>query len=285
MEFAGSFGRQTVAVACPEDRETLAAIRDAAGLGLCAFLLYGNEAKIKACLSAGEGIEIIHTEDAVRMAVQACALGKAQVLMKGLVDTKALIKEYLNTEHGLRKALLSHIMIMEPDNFGRLLFLSDGGLNINPTVSEMQEITLSAIAMAQHLGVTRPKVALLSAVEKVNPKMESTVKCRQVCELLDQKGDYEIAGPLSLDLALSKDAAAIKGMNNGVCGEADILIAPHLEVANFIYKTWVLADKKLNSAGIVVGGKVPIVLTSRSDSHRSKLHSLGLALALKGKYE
>jgi phosphate butyryltransferase len=283
-----------VAIVCPEEEKVMQAVNDAVKLGLGRFILFGNEEKIKKFsifeVINSDKISIISTVDkneAIRLAIETVSLGNADVLMKGLVDTGALMKEFLKSQYGLRSnGLLSHIMVMEIKKLNRLLFLSDGGMNINPNVEEIIQITLNAINFSKSIGISCPKVALLSAVEKVNPKLESSLKCQAVSDFFQREViDCEVFGPLSLDIALSKEAAKTKGFENSVAGEADILIAPFLEVANVIYKTWVLADPSIETAGIVFGGKIPVVLTSRSDSYQTKLNSIALALSIKGIYE
>ncbi|MDD3999913.1 MAG: phosphate acyltransferase [Bacilli bacterium] len=277
-----------VAVVCPEEKEVMGAVFEAVKIDLCKFLLFGNEEKInsfiideKLCKDKITIIPAVDSFESVRLALETIASGKADVLMKGLIDTGFLMREFFKTQYGLRtNRLLSHIMVLESKRFNRPLFLSDGGLNINPTAEELFQIVVNAVDFAISLGIKKPKVALLSATEKINPKVESSIKSQAVSELFikEQRNDCEVFGPLSLDLALSKEAAIIKGISNSVVGKADILIAPFLEVANVIYKTWVLTDNDLRTAGIVVGGKAPIILTSRSDSQETKFNSIVLGI-------
>jgi phosphate butyryltransferase len=203
--------------------------------------------------------------------------------MKGLVDTSIILKEVLNRDYGLRTDnILSHVMICELPKFDRLIFLSDGAMNIDPTIEQLKQITLNAVSLARSLNISRPKVALLSAKEKPDPKMPSTLKCQAIQDMYE-RGEIvrcDICGPLAVDLALDKEAAKIKNIRNNVAGQADILIAPYIEVANALYKGWVFGCEGVKSAGIVIGAKNPIVLTSRADSHESKLYSIALSVLM-----
>lgn len=282
---------RTVALACPEDHEVLLSVFAARKLNLCDFILFGNESKILEIVEEmkeelDSGISIVNVEDnqlACAEAVKAVSNNQANVLMKGLVDTSVILKEVLNKEYGLRtNMILSHVMLCELPKFDRLIFLTDGAMNIDPDSNQLKQITINAIDLARSLGIKKPKVAMLSAVEKVNPKMPSTLKCKDIVDLFEQGEitNCELAGPLALDLALDEEAVKTKNIENPVAGHADILVAPFIEVANVLYKGWMFGCENTKSAGIIVGAKAPIVLTSRADSHESKLYSLALSVLM-----
>jgi phosphate butyryltransferase len=230
-------------------------------------------------------VDIKGKEAACAEAVKAVSSGRADVLMKGLVDTAIILKEVLNAEYGLRSdSILSHVMLVELPGFDRLIFLSDGAMNIDPSVEELKHILNNAVLLAKALHVSRPKVAILSAIEKVNPKMPSTLKAKALEEMAE-RGEIvhcKVCGPLAVDLALDKEAAKTKGIKNDVAGNADILISPYIEVANALYKGFVFGTDGVKSAGLVMGAKAPIVLTSRADSHESKLYSIALSVLMDG---
>lgn len=288
---AQSRPNKTIALACPEDHEVLSAVSEARQLNLCDFILFGDEQKIKTIASEMpevnlEGVQIVHTKDqetACMEAVKSVSTKKADVLMKGLVDTAVILKKVLDKDYGLRtESNLNHVMLIDLPKFDRLIFLSDGAMNIDPTPEQLKQITVNTVALARSLNISRPKVALISAVEKVNPKMPSTLKCREIQDM-HERGEIvhcDVCGPLAIDLALDKDAAKIKNIKNPVAGQADILIVPYIEVANALYKGWMFGCNDVKSAGIVVGAKAPIVLTSRADSHESKVYSIALSVLM-----
>lgn len=226
--------------------------------------------------------EIIHEEDlskASTIAVKLVNDKRADFIMKGMVETSALLKEVLNKEYGLRTdSLLSHVMVYETPNYHKPLLLTDGGMNIEPNVDEKEKIIKNAGIVAKALGNNKVKVALLAAKEKVDKKMSATL---DAVELMDRYslGNFPeymiIEGPISLDLALSKESAEIKGYRSRISGNTDVLLVPNIETGNGIGKAITyLSNGK--SAGIIMGAKVPIVLVSRSDDPDSKLFSIGL---------
>lgn len=282
---------KTIALACPEDLEVIETIKEAVKKNLCSFLLFGKKALIiemmtKLNVSQNEKVKVIDVttpEAACLEAVKSVARGDAQILMKGLIDTSIILKAVLNREEGLRSnQILSHVMVCELPKLKRLILLSDGAMNIDPNPIDLKHIVNNSLKVANYLTISRPKVALLSAVEKVNPKMMSTIKCQEILNMYNQ-GEIigcDLLGPLALDLAIDPEAARIKGVNHPVAGKADILIAPYIEVANVLYKGWVFGCSNIKSAGIVVGAKAPIVLTSRADSHETKIYSIALSVIM-----
>ena len=197
--------------------------------------------------------------------------------MKGLLDTSVILKAVLNKEWGLRTdSLLSHVMVYEVPTYNKLLVTTDGGMNISPDYEQKVKILKNAIEATNPLGLTNIKVACLAAKEKVNPKMQATVDAKALQEA-GNRGEFGdnviVEGPLAFDLAISKEAAKIKGFESKVAGETDIMLMPTIEVGNGIGKalTYFAGAK---SAGIIMGAKAPIVLVSRADSHESKLYSI-----------
>lgn len=281
---------KTIALACPEDHEVLQAVWEAVKLNLCDFILFGDTDKIESIakemnftLDHCKLVKCKDKEAACLEAVKSVSSGESNVLMKGLVDTAVILKKVLDKEIGLRTDnILSHVMVMQLPKFERLIFLSDGAMNIDPTVEQLKKITINAVRLARALSISRPKVACISAIEKVNPKMPSSVKCHEVEEMVENHEivHCDICGPLAIDLALDKEAAKIKNMKNPVAGNADILIVPYIEVGNALYKGWMFGSENVKSAGIIMGAKSPIVLTSRADSHETKLYSIALSVLM-----
>lgn len=221
--------------------------------------------------------------DAVTQAVGLVAQGKADILLKGIVQTHTLLKELLRPDYQLRlQKVLSHVAIIHLPQLNRPLLLSDAGMNIDPDEDRLAAIVENAVGVAHQIGLPKPKVALLSAAENFNPKMPSSVLAQAVAKQFETRSDAVIAGPISLDLALSPASVAHKHYEGVIQGDADVLIVPTIDVGNVLYKALMLFTDA-RSGGTIVGAKVPIVLTSRSDSVDSKLTALAFAIAqLKG---
>lgn len=273
-----------LSVAAAEDKEVLQAVKDSVDIGIIKPILVGDSEKIKSISKEIKfdlsGIKIINSnsiEESAKIAIELVSSKKADFVMKGILDTSILLKSVLNKDYGLRTdSLLSHVMIYQMDNYHKLLLLTDGGMNISPNYDEKEKILKNAIEAANALGIENIKVACIAAKEKVNPKMQATVDG----ELL-QKASIEgkfgknviVEGPLSLDIALSKEASKIKGFKSKVSGDTDILLMPTIEAGNGIGKSFTyMANAK--SAGVIMGAKSPIVLVSRADSSESKLYSI-----------
>ncbi|QDP40549.1 bifunctional enoyl-CoA hydratase/phosphate acetyltransferase [Radiobacillus deserti] len=276
-----------VSVAQADEKEVLLAVKSALEENLCFFHLFGDKARI---LHLAKDIELdvgslsitntISVEESAREAVQLVRNGGAHVLMKGNLPSALLLKAVLNKEFGIRGGnVLSHAALFEVPNYSKLIMLSDAAMNIAPSLEEKAAITKNSVFIANKIGITRPKVAVLAAVEYVNPNMQATLDAAQLVEL-GRKGEIpncKIEGPLAFDLAVSKKAAEIKGISSSVAGDVDIMIAPTIEVGNTLYKSFIyFANAK--TAAIIVGAKAPIVLTSRSDTFENKVFSLSLAL-------
>ena len=284
---AGSRSRLSVAVA--QDAEVLLAVDAACKMGIASAVLVGDEAQIRQiaqslhiCLDA---YEIIHEADKVeacRKAVKLVRDGSADVVMKGIVDTSVILKAVLDKEIGLRQSpVLSHVAVFEVPGYDRLFYLTDAAMNIAPDAGTKKHILRNAVQVAHALGNENPIAACLCAVEKVNPKMQATLDAAALVEA-NRSGEITgctVVGPLALDNAISVEAARHKGITDPHAGRADILLVPAIEVGNVFYKSMVFMARAKN-AGVIVGAKAPVVLTSRADSDETKLNSIALALQI-----
>ncbi|MCE4956586.1 phosphate acyltransferase [Macrococcoides caseolyticum] len=216
-------------------------------------------------------------EDSVKKAVEMVARGEAQILMKGIVETRTILKEVLQKKHNLKnQSVLSHVaMVNLPGN--KPLLLTDAAMNINPTTDQLKQITDNAINVCHRIGIACPKVAIISSAESFNSKMPSSVLAHDVAKRFGGNSDAIVAGPISLDLAISIDAVKHKGYTGAIAGDADVLVVPTIDVGNVLYKAFSVIGKAV-IGGTIVGAKVPIVLTSRSDSTESKLYALDFAV-------
>ncbi len=286
LESAAAQKTMRLAVAAAQDPEVLGAVAKATEMGLIVPILVGDRQKIVE-LCASEQIEcgafeIIDEKDleaSAQISVQLVRDGKADFLMKGLIDTSILLKAVLNRDYGLRtENQLSHVMLYDLPTYHKLLFLTDGGMNIEPTLAEKATIIRNALSAAYALGMDTVKVACLAAKEKVNDKMPATVDARAL-EIMCREGAFGdkaiVEGPLAFDLAVSREAADIKGFKSEIAGDVDVLLVPNIEVGNGIGKALTyLANAE--SAGIIMGAKVPVVLVSRADTAEVKLYSIAL---------
>lgn len=217
-------------------------------------------------------------KETVYEAVKSVASNQAQILVKGIISTHVLLKEVLREEHDLKKqGVLSHAALINLPQLNRPLLLADAGMNIAPSKEVLTGIIDNTVEVAFKIGLEKPKVALLSAAENYNPKMPSSVMAKEVTEHYSNKKNAIIYGPISFDLALSKEAVAHKGFSGPIEGDADVIIVPNIDVGNALYKALVLFGGAI-TGGTIVGTKVPIVLTSRSDAIESKLYSLEFAI-------
>ncbi|MGC8787818.1 MAG: bifunctional enoyl-CoA hydratase/phosphate acetyltransferase, partial [Anaerolineae bacterium] len=209
-------------------------------------------------------------------------MGHADLAMKGKVETADFLRAALDREMGLRVGrLFTHVAVFELPGFDRLLFVTDSGVVVAPTMEQKVEIVQNAIMVAQRLGVTEPKVAILAATEMVNPKIPTTMDAANLAKMAD-RGQIQgglVDGPLALDNAISPESVAIKGIKSPVAGYADILVAPDVEAGNMLAKAMTYFAKG-KMAGVVVGGKSPLIVASRSDPHETKLVSIGLGVIL-----
>jgi len=278
-----------IAVAAAEDEHVLKSLKLAIEKKLIIPVLVGEKTKIKKIASA-IGLDIstfeIHEEaspkEAALTAVRIIHSGEADILMKGMVTTAHLLKAVLNKDFGLKlSTTLSHLAIFELHHYHKLLGISDAAMNIAPSKEEKVAIVNNAVSIFNGLGYTLPKVAALAPLEIVNPKIESTTDAA-LLSAMNRKGQIKnclLEGPYALDIAVSKEAAGHKKIDHPVAGDADILITPDLNSGNILYKSLAFLGGGV-SASIIAGARVPIVLTSRSDSEMSKLYSIALASAL-----
>ena len=284
--------RVTLSVAAAHDEEVLLAIKSAVEMEIITPILIGEENKIREIskeinfdLSKFKIINKGTIEECAETAVKLVSSGEADFAMKGLLDTSVILKAVLNKEWGLRTdSLLSHVMVYEVPSYDKLLVTTDGGMNIEPDYDQKVKILKNAIEATKPLGLEHIKVACLAAKEKVNPKMQATVDARALQEAGERGefgNDVTVEGPLAFDLAVSKEAAKVKGFKSKVSGETDIMLMPTIEVGNGIGKalTYFAGAK---SAGIIMGAKAPIVLVSRADSHESKLYSIAYGALIAG---
>ena len=274
-------------VACAEDKTALEASMIAAKEGLISPILVGNKEKI---LAIGEtaGIDIDEkfiedikgVEETVRRSVEIIRSGDGDILLKGMVKTSTFLKGVLDKQMGLRTGrTLSHSAILETKGYHKLLQFTDGGMNIKPNIQTKIDIIKNASDFAKALGIDKPKVAILAAVEVVNPDMQETVDAAVIKQMGErgQLGKILLDGPLALDLAVSKKASEKKGIKSAVAGDADILVVPDIAAGNISAKGLIyLGNAK--AAGIILGAKAPVVMLSRADDTETKLNSIALGV-------
>ncbi|OGA02593.1 MAG: hypothetical protein A3I00_07070 [Betaproteobacteria bacterium RIFCSPLOWO2_02_FULL_64_12] len=286
LEAARNFPPLTVAVVLPVEKTALAGAVEAARSGLVRPILVGPRAGIASAARDGDSdiseLEIVECpaepRAAAQSAVELCLAGRAEALMKGALHTDELMRAVLAS--GLRTLRrMSHVLVIDIPGFPRPLIVSDAAINLAPDVEAKLHIVQNAVDLAQAIGIGVPRVALLSAVETVNPKVPSTVDAARLKQIALRGGvsGAIVDGPFALDIALSEEAASIKGVQSQVAGRADVLIAPGLESGNFLYKMAVYTAHA-EAAGIVLGARVPIILTSRASSVTSRIASSALAL-------
>jgi phosphate butyryltransferase len=295
IPLAKELPKKTISVAVAEDLEVKEAISIALEEDLANFLLFGNEealsemyGDLQSDIDKSKRIQIVHAssnQEAAKLAVEAVNKGNASIVMKGNVPTATLLKEVLNKEYGLRnREVLSHVAMFEIPTRDKMVFLTDAAMNIAPTLQQKALIIENSVEVARKVGISIPKVAVLSAVEVVNPAMQATIDAAALT-MMNVRGQIKnclIDGPLALDNAVSMEAAEHKGLNGVVAGNADILMVPSIESGNVLYKSFVfMANAKV--AAVIAGAKAPIVLTSRSDSAQTKLYSLALAICSSNK--
>jgi phosphate acetyltransferase len=274
------------AIAHPCDEASLTAVVDAAEAGIILPLLVGPAGRIHAVadecgidISEYEIVDALHSHAAAEKAVELIRQGKAELLMKGSLHTDELMGAVVRKDTGLRtERRISHCFILDVPTYPTPLVITDAAVNIYPTLEDKVHIVQNAIDLVRALGVERPRVAILSAVETVNPKIQSTIDAAALCKMADrgQITGAWLDGPLALDNAISKTAAKIKGIVSPVAGQADILVVPDLEAGNMLAKNLTFLAGA-DAAGIVVGARVPIILTSRADTVRGRMASCAVA--------
>lgn len=281
-----------VAVAVAQDEPVLEAIRDAKKNGIADAILVGDKEEIiKIAENIGMNIgeyEIIDEKDVNKAAIETVKLvssGKADMMMKGLVDTATFLRAVLNKEVGLRTGKqMSHIAVFEVPGYDRLLFVTDAAFNMYPELKEKIDIVKNAVQVAHALENDMPKVAPICAVEVVNSSMLATLDAANLSKM-SERGQIKgciIDGPLALDNALSKEAAAHKKISGPVAGEADILLMANIEAGNAVYKCLTYTTKSKNG-GLLMGAAAPVIVTSRADSPETKMNSIALASLVAGR--
>ncbi len=285
VDYARKLETKDLIVANPEDRAIIIAINDAFVMGLIRPVLVGNKKTILDLLMelgiSKKGYEIYNTQDkdeAAMMSVKLVSKQKNSILMKGQLHSKRLLEQVMNKEYGLvEEKLLSHIGVLDVPSYHKLLFMSDSVMNVLPTEEEKKHIISNTVDFVTSLGIFKPKIALISAVETVNEDIPSTVEARNIVNQLKDNDEYYIGGPFSIDIAVSHESAITKNVNHVVAGDADILIFPNIEAGNTFYKSITFLGNS-TPAGLILGAKNPIVLTSRADSYKSRLYSIALAV-------
>jgi phosphate acetyltransferase len=284
---AAALGAVTTIIAHPCDESSLVGAVEAAKTGLITPILVGPRHKIEATanahhldISALRLIEAPHSHAAAAKSVELIRRGEAELLMKGSLHTDELMAEVAARDTGLRTAhRISHVFIMDVPTYGELLFITDAAINIFPDLEAKRDIVQNAIDLHLQLGLGTPKVAILSAVETVATKIPSTIEAAALCKMAD-RGQITgglVDGPLAFDNAIDPDAAGVKNIVSNVAGRAQILVVPDLEAGNMLAKNLTFLARA-DAAGIVMGARVPIILTSRADSLRSRIASCAVAV-------
>lgn len=289
VETAKAKGPKTIAVAVAQDADVLSAVNAAKKYGIAEAILIGDKGEIiKASEECGidigsyEVIDIKDKTEASRKTVEMVSTGKADILMKGIVDTAIVLKAVLDENIGLRTGnILSHAAVFEVPGFDRLFYVTDPAMILSPDLAQKKQIIENIIPVTNALGNYNPKVAVLAAIEKVNPKMQATVDAAELVKM-NETGELKgcvVGGPFALDNAISVEAAKHKGVTHPVAGYADVLLVPYIEVGNVLYKSMVYYAGAM-VAGILLGAKAPVVMTSRSDSDAAKLNSIAIAVLM-----
>lgn len=288
-DLAKSKTKRRLAVAAADDKHVLEAVKKAQEEGIVEAILVGNMENIKKIALEIDldlsNIELHDEKNAYKASVKAVELireGKAEILMKGLVSTGPLMKAVLDKENGLRKGgTLSHVAFFESPYYHKLLGVTDAAMNVAPEFAEKVDIIKNAVEAFNKLGYDNPKVAVVGAVETVNAKMEATTDAA-LLTMMNKRGQIKacvIDGPLALDNAVSKESAKQKKVESEVAGDVDLIVTPNIEAGNILYKSLNFIGGAYTAA-VIMGAQVPIVLTSRADSEKSKMMSISLAAAI-----
>jgi phosphate butyryltransferase len=281
-----------IVVAAAHDGAVLQSVHEVSQKGYANPILIGDKEKIFA-IADDLGIDVssmtiikeVDEKKSAQIAVTLVQNAEADAIMKGLIQTADLLRAVLERDKGLRSTgLLSHTGLYEMAGYGKLLYVTDAGINIAPDLKQKIEIIRNAVSVARALGNQKPKVAVLAAVETVNPAMPSTLDAAALAKMA-QRGQIEdclIDGPLAMDNAISLDAARRKHIVSDVAGDADILLVPDIEAGNIMVKTLIFLGQA-RSCGIITGARVPLIVTSRAESSEAKYYSILLALAMLGR--
>lgn len=285
VETSIGLGPARIAVAAGHDPDVIESLQLAREMGLAEAVLVGDRKKIEpmaaaAGLRLGPG-ELIHQPDESAAALQAIGLirdGAADLLMKGKINTSVLIRAVLNREKGLRTGRqLSQVIVFQVPGIDRLMIMSDAAINLAPELAQKAEICRNAIQVAHALGIEKPNVALLCALEFVNPAMPATVDAAALT-LMNRRGQLKgayVEGPIALDVPMSRFAADRKGIETPLVENTDVFIAPDIEAANILYRA-ILYMAGGESGGIVVGARVPLILLSRAETPETKIRSIAI---------
>ena len=277
------------AVAHPCDETSLQGAFEATKARMIAPILVGPKDKIHGLarhlgidISGMEVVDVAHSQAAAEKAVELVRAGRAELLMKGSLHSDELLAAVTRRETGLRTARrISHVFVMDVPTHAQTLFITDAAVNISPDLGAKRDIVQNAIDLYAGLGLGTPKVAILSAIETVNPSIPSTIDAAALCKMADrgQITGGELDGPLAFDNAISPDAARVKGIRSPVAGQAQILVVPDLEAGNMLAKNLIFLSNA-DAAGIVLGARVPVILTSRADNVRTRMASCAVAMLL-----
>lgn len=278
------YGRATISVAAAQDKDVLEAVKAAYDEGIADAILVGDESVIRPLakeIGLPEDIRIINETDVKKAALTAVSLirnGEAQLLLKGLLNTADYMRAILNADVGLRTGrVLSHLTCYEVPGAEKLMFFTDGGINIAPSLEEKKDILDNALEVLKTMGITSPKVAALTANEQVSPKMPSTVDAKALADMYAEDAGFTgiVEGPISMDVALSAQAAKHKGIKSEIAGDVDLFLFPFLEAANITSKS-LIHFAGFRIAGIILGATHPVLMVSRADTSEAKLHSIAL---------
>ncbi len=290
IEKAKSKPKRIIAVAAAEDEAVLKSLKSAIEERIVSPILIGDKTEIERIAHAIDfdlnGIQIVHNDKgatvSAHIAVSIVKNGEADILMKGFVSTGVLLKAVLDKENGLRnRQILSHVAFFESPYYHKLLCVTDVAMNIAPDFDTKVHILNNAVEACHKIGIETPKVAVVAAVETVNPKMEATIHAAMMKTMSDrnQFTGCIVDGPLAIDNAINKQAAKHKGIVSDVAGDCDVILVPDIEAGNMFYKALSFLGGA-TVAAVIMGATVPIVLTSRSDSEESKMLSIALAAAM-----
>ncbi len=278
--------KKKLSVAVAQDKPVLEALKEAKKRGIVDAVLVGDEVEIKNIAAEIDldldNFEIVNEPNTKKAALEAVRLvssGKADMVMKGLVDTATFLRSVLNKEVGLRTGkLMSHVAVFDIEGYERLLMLTDAAFNTYPDLKAKVQIVNNSVKVANACGINNPKVAAVCAVEVVNQDMQATIDAALLAKMSDrgQIKNCIVDGPFALDNAISTEAAEHKGVSGEVAGKADIVLLPNIETANVMYKTLTMLSKTRNG-GLLVGTSAPVILTSRADSFEVKVNSIALA--------
>jgi phosphate butyryltransferase len=285
---SGNYGKKTIAVVAAHDREVLETVKMVNEAGIANAILIGNEKsirnyanKINMDLTDNEIIDVADEKEAAAIGVAKVSEGKADILMKGSIQTADYLRAVLSSDSVKKNAFLHMATVMKIPAINKLVIVMDCGMVLEPTLKEKVKMINNSIKIAKKIGIDKPKVACIGAVETVNVKMQDTVDAAIISKMSDrnQIKDAVVDGPLSLDLAISEYAATHKGFEGLVAGDADVLLMPNLQTGNVFYKSMMYLAKA-ESASTLMGVDGPVVLTSRADSKETKLNSIMLSLLM-----